>query len=112
MGKSITEAKRIVTEHGIPFKIYYRDIAGRGSLKLEDLESSFQDNFIGRFNNKEDIVNYYLSSSGIVSDLSKIQVLNFDLSHFLDYDRLFGELEYYYNIYLCSETGMYYVFYR
>ena len=110
MSYSITEAKRIVIEHGTAFKIYYRDIIGLGSLRLEDIEDSFNNAFIGEFNNIKEIVDYYLDTSGIIPKLSKTCILNFDLSHFLDYDLLFQELEHYYSIELCSNTGIYYVF--
>jgi len=110
MSKSLSEAKRIVNQYGTAFKIYYREIIGLGSLRLEDIESSFQSAFVGEFNNRKEVVDYYLDSMGAMSELSKIKVLNYDLSHFLDYDLLFGELEHYYYIILCSDTGIYYVF--
>lgn len=110
MSYSVSEARKIVLKHGTAFKIYYRKIVGSHYGKLENLENSFQDDYVGEFNSINAIVDYYLDSTEIMLQLDEIKVLNCNLSHFLDYDLLFGELEYYYNIYLCSDTGMYYVF--
>lgn len=110
MSYSVSEAKKIVLKHGTAFKIYYRQIVGLGSLRLEDMENNFQNDYVGEFNSINAIVDYYLDSTGIMLELRDVKVLNCNLSHFLDYNILFGELEYYYNIYLCSDTGMYYVF--
>lgn len=110
MSYSVSEAKKIVFKHGTAFKIYYRKVVGIPTIKLEDMENDFQGNYVGEFNSINAIVDYYLDSTGIMLQLDEIKVLNCNLSHFLDYDLLFGELEYYYNIYLCSDTGMYYVF--
>jgi antirestriction protein len=110
MSYSVSEAKKIVNQYGTAFKIYYREIIGLGSLRLEDMENSFNNAFVGEFNNRKEIVDYYLDSMGAMSELSRIKILNCDLSHFLDYDLLFGELEHYYYIILCSDTGIYYVF--
>ncbi len=50
MSYSVSEAKKIVNQYGTAFKIYYREIIGLGSLRLEDMENSFNNAFVGEFN--------------------------------------------------------------
>ena len=75
MGKSITEAKRIINQYGTAFKMYYKAIScGSQYESLEDQENSFNECYQGCYDSPEDYAEQYLEDCGIMAQLEKIKI--------------------------------------
>ncbi len=91
MSYSITEAKRIVTEHGRKFKIFYKEL-DCGNTKLEDLEQNFVNAFYGEFDNEESFFDEWLENSGYKSQLDDIKIGDSYIEDYLDQTKIIRDL--------------------
>jgi antirestriction protein len=85
MGKSITEAKRIINQYGTAFKMYYKDIAcGSRYESLEDQEDSFNECYQGEYDSPEDYAEQYLEDCGVMEQLRKIKIGHCTVDQMID----------------------------
>ena len=81
----------LVEDEGVDAEAFAYFYGNQYSDDLDMVYSSFQDAFVGIFNNTEEIVEYYLELWH--PELEKIRLLDSPISSFIDYDAVYTAID-------------------